>query len=65
MLKGMANVKKSTLLNKGLNMLNGQELDYMKKLANSLLSIQNDGFIQKPKGLKNDQKTRKQAQIRQ
>ena len=65
MLKGMANVKKSALLNKGLNMLNGQELDYMEKLANSLLSVQNDGFIQKLKGLENDQKTRKQAQIRQ
>jgi Fe-S cluster assembly iron-binding protein IscA len=58
MITGMANIKKAKLLNKGLALLNGQELDYMENLANSLLSVQNAGFIQKPEGLEKEQRVK-------
>jgi len=41
MIKGMTNIKKAKLLNTELNMLDEQERDYIEKLANSLLTVQN------------------------
>ena len=37
----MANIRKAKLLQKELNALDRQKLDYIEKLANSLLAIQN------------------------
>jgi len=37
----MANCRKAKKLNSELKMLDGQERDYIEKLANSLLDVQN------------------------